>query len=213
MSSEKTEVNAIVLSSMPVGESDRRLVLLSRELGKITVFSRGARSPKSSLLAASQPFAFGVFTILPGKSAYSLVKAEISHYFRELTEDLMLLSYGTYFLEFAAYFSEENMDGTEELSLLFYSLKALLSDAFDNRLVRRIFEMKTFVIDGAYPEVDRLQLSETARYTLSFIISSPLRQLYSFEVTEEALQEIEKVLDRYIRANIPREFKSLKLLA
>ena len=42
--------------------------------------------------------------------------------------------YGSYFLETAAYFAQENLDGTELLKLLYQSLRALLRPALPNRL-------------------------------------------------------------------------------
>ena len=212
MNEEQVTVHACVLLAAPAGENDKRLVLLSKELGKITVFARGAKRPKSAFLAASNPFVFGEFQLKPQTNAYSLLKANVSEYFRELSADYEAFSYGSYFLEFASYYSEENLDGTNELSLLFYSLKALLSSNFDNRLVRRAFEMKTFVLDGAYPDPDRERLSETARHAFAHIIGCDLKNLYSFTVKEEVILEMGKVIDRYIAGNIPKEFRSLKLL-
>ena len=61
--------------------------------------------------------------------------------------------YGFYFLEVADYFSHENNDGREVLKLLYQTLRALKSDAFDNRLVRRVFELRTLLAEGVYPNV------------------------------------------------------------
>lgn len=150
---ETVVVTGMVLSSSAVGEYDRRLVLLTRERGKITAFARGARRPGSSLLAASRPFAFGQFYVYEGRSAYTLHGVQIDCYFEEFGTDIEGTAYGCYFLELAGYFSRENIDGAPMLNLLYLSLKALLKPALPDRLVRRIFELRTLVIQGEYPEV------------------------------------------------------------
>ncbi len=208
---ESVNVSGIVLSVMPIGEYDKRLVLLTREFGKITAFARGARRPASSLLAAANPFVFGTFTLIPGKSAFSLIQTDIKNYFTELAKEQPGVYYGFYFLELADYYGRENLDATEMLNLLYLSLKALLNPNLDNRLVRRIYELRMMTINGEYaPEPE--EFSPQALYVVQYIMYSPLEKLFTFSVTPEVLQELEKRIERYRRKTLDRQMKSLQIL-
>ncbi len=146
-------LTGMALSAAPVGEYDKRIVLLTKERGKVSAFVRGARRPNSQLIAASSPFSFGKFEAYEGRNSYTVVKAEISNYFRELACDVELACYGFYFMELADYYARENLEAVHMLKLLYQSLRALESPSLDNRLIRRIFELKMLVLNGEYPNV------------------------------------------------------------
>lgn len=150
--SQSVTLTGMVLSSMPVGEYDRRIVILTKERGKITAFVRGARRPKSSMVASTKPFCFGEFEAYEGRSAYTVVKANISNYFQDISMDLAKTYYGCYFLEMAEYFTVENSDGTDQLKLLYQTLRGLNVASIPVRLVRCIYELKSLVYYGIYPD-------------------------------------------------------------
>ena len=236
-------LNGMVLSAMPIGDYDKRLVVLTKERGKITVFARGARRPNSSLLASTNPFAFGEFELFEGKTAYNACKISVKNYFRELTEDIEMAYYGFYFLELADYYAVENVEAKDMCNLLYVSLRALTKPVFPNRLIRRIYELRMLVLAGEYPNLfscvscgakegfntfhvkrggmlcsacgalhGGIPVDASTLYTMQYIVSSPPERLYSFQVTEEVLTSLERVMNEYMDRYIDRDFHSLELL-
>lgn len=212
--SQELKVTGIVMSAAPSAEADRRVVLLTRERGKLALFARGARRPTSRFLAATTPFAFGTFTLYEGKNAYTLADAEITNYFQELKEDFAGTCYGIYFMEVADYYAKENLEASELLKLLYISLRALSSPHLENELVRSVFEMKAMLLDGEYPyeAAQDPSLQEATRYALAYVINTPVQKLYTFTLGPEILKEFQEVQERIKKKSIGREFKSMEII-
>lgn len=148
----QTKVTGMVLSVMPIGEYDRRVVLLTKERGKISAFARGVRRNTSNLLAGTQIFAFGDFYLFEGRDAYTLTGADIHNYFEETRQNLEVAYYGMYFLELADYFTRENNDETQMLRLLYQTMRILCKQTIQSPLIRFIYELKSFVVNGESPQ-------------------------------------------------------------
>ncbi len=149
---DQIKVMGMVISSSPIGENDKRIVLLTKEKGKISAFARGARRPGNRLMAASDSFAFGAFYLIAGRDSYTVVNAEISNYFRELAGDVAMTYTAYYFVELAGYFAVENQDGSQLLNLIYAAFKAMLGGRIELALVRCVFELKLLVLNGEYPD-------------------------------------------------------------
>lgn len=141
-------LNGIVLATSLIGEYDRRLVILTRERGKITAFAKGVRKTTSQLISSSQIFVMGAFTLYEGRDAYTLKSTEVKEYFRELTSDMNKYCYGSYFCEMMAYFTREGETATDYLNLLYVSLNALKKGLMPAELIRRIYEVKIMDVFG-----------------------------------------------------------------
>lgn len=142
------EVTGMILMTTQVGDYDRRLVILTRERGKLSAFARGARRTGNALTAACQPFTYGTFTLFVGKDAYRVQNAEIKNYFEEIKTDLDCITYATYFCELADYLTHENSDDSEQLKLLYMTLRALGKKQVSESLIRRIYEIRALALDG-----------------------------------------------------------------
>lgn len=146
-------VMGMVLSAMPIGEYDKRLVILTKEHGKIAAFARGARRPNSPLLSCTHPFSFGNFNVYRGRDSYTVSGGEINNYFSELREDLEGAYYGFYFCEFADYLTRENVEAIGILKLLYQTLRCLTKKTISYKLVRMIFELKIMALNGEAPQM------------------------------------------------------------
>ncbi len=143
----------MVLSAATIGEYDKRIVLLTKERGRISAFARGARRPRSPLSASTEPFTFGEFYIYRGRDSYSVEQVEVKNFFPELRKDLDVLYMAFYFCEVADYFTREGMDAGAELNLLYLSLRALTVPSLPNKLVRYIYEFRMLSIQGEAPRI------------------------------------------------------------
>lgn len=209
--SETVKMSGMVLSAMPIGDYDKRLVLLTRERGKITAFARGARRPNSVLLAVSNPFVMGEFSLIQGRTSYNLVQASVQNYFTELAMAQPEVYYGFYFLELADYYGREGLEGRNMLNLLYLSVKALLNPRLDNHLVRRIYELRIMTINGEYAPEEK-GISPETLYVCRYAMTAPLQKLFTFTVTPEVLRELEQVVDRHRKRVLDRRMKSLEIL-
>ena len=146
-------LTGMVLSAAPAGEYDRRVVLLTKERGKISAFARGARKPSSALVGVTSPFTFGTFEVYEGRTSYTMMSASVSNYFEDLRMDVEGAYYGFYFLDIANYYAREANDETALLKLLYQTLRALVNPNIPNKLIRYIYELKAVSVNGEGPQV------------------------------------------------------------
>ncbi len=210
---DNVELKGIILKSEPIGDYDRRVVILTDTRGKISAFARGARKPGSRFVASTNPFTFATFKLYEGRNSYSVNDIEVSSFFEELREDYKGAYYGMYMLEIADYYTRENNDEKEMLKLLYQSLKALMHPSLDNRLIRAVYEIKSTVINGEFPgPKDNKQYKNATLHAVDYIMQSSIEKLYTFAVKDDILAELEEIAADTCRRTMNYPFKSLEIL-
>ncbi len=208
-----TTVTGIVIKTEPIGEYDKRVVILTKEKGKISAFAKSCRKPGNRLMAAANPFSFGEFRLYAGKNSYNIMEANIQNYFENLRKDFEATYIGMYFLEVADYYTRENLDGVGMLRLLYQSLRALEHVKYINTFVRCVYEIKAIVINGEFPGVPQNKnYLEDTKYALSYIEKSTIEKLFSFEVSEKVLVELQEIAKIYTERFWDRTFHSLEII-
>jgi DNA repair protein RecO (recombination protein O) len=120
-------VHAIVLRRKDVGESDRRLTILTSEQGKIDVIAKGARKAASRLAGTSDPLSLSIMSLAPGKRNRFVTQAQPVSAFRALRTDFDRLSMALALTELYAAvlpFEQPDPEAYELLSLCLGQLES-----------------------------------------------------------------------------------------
>lgn len=145
-------VRGFVLKEEPIKEYDKRLTILTKELGKIIVYSFGSRRPKSKNLNTTSIYAYTTFTIIENKGFYNLKEAEVKKYFKKITEDYDDVILSQYMLELMDFVSYENIISEDKVRLLYNAFLTIEDRKMERRLIKAIYEYKLLSTEGLIGE-------------------------------------------------------------
>lgn len=143
----------IVLRETEYNEADKLLTVLTKDYGRVTLKARGVRRSKSPLKSACQLLTYSEFTWQDYRGKAAITEAESKEQFRELRENIELLSLGSYFAQVAELLSQEDAPDSALLSLLLNSLYALGKLQKPQLLVKAVFELKAACLAGFLPDL------------------------------------------------------------
>ena len=186
-------VSGMVLAASPVGEYDKRVVILTRELGKIAAFARGARRMKSPLMAVSNPFVFGEFQML--NLLYVTMNA-----IRRGRQDLRLIR---------CIFELRTITINGEAPQMFSCMEC---GTKENLTVFSLRDSAIYCPECGRTIKDPWPLQPGTVLACRYIIAAPLAKLYGFTVNEEILDELERLLRAYLHRYVEKKMKTLQIL-
>ena len=210
--SELVSVSGMVLKAFDHAEYDRRIILLTRQMGRITVFAKGVRRQGSKHKASTEPFVYGDFKLFEGKSAYNLAEADIKNYFEGLRLDMETMCYASFFADAADHTTKENNDEAQVLRLLYRSMQGLLSPGLSNRFVSTVFQLKLLMENGVFDAASAMESAKAVSHALDYISKSDMKDIFAFRVSDECAAELEKIASKHLSDFVGGRLKSLEVM-
>jgi len=150
---ETIKVRGLVIKEFETGESDKRLLLLCKEHGRLLVYARGARKQKSKFIAAAQLFVYADFVLAKGRGFYSVNAAEVIENFYALRTDYDRLIAAHLICEVCEKTVMEQMESDECLRITLKSLQHLCKGHMPEEQILSVFLYKIFDDHGLAPHI------------------------------------------------------------
>ena len=148
------KMSGIIISESNLGDYDKMLTMLTPGLGKISCVAKGARRPKSALLAGTQLFCFGEYLMYKGANTYNINSCETIEVFYNLRTDLDKLNTAIEITKIIRNVTDENENCYRILQLYLNTLYTLSETDKNLELVDSIFKLKILCLLGFAPRIN-----------------------------------------------------------
>jgi DNA repair protein RecO (recombination protein O) len=147
------EAEAIVLRQYSLSDSDRIIIFITREFGKIRAVARGVKKPRSRISGSLELLNHIrlEFWTKEGRELNQVRQAELIHSYLGKRPELKQVSCFSYFAELANEIVQENQSNQPLFRLLLASLNAAESHAVNQALIR-YFEIWCLKLAGLLPD-------------------------------------------------------------
>ncbi len=146
------EVEGIVLSESPYGETSKIINILSKEKGLIGIMCKGAKSMKSSLRASTQILTYGIFSIYYKEGKLSTLKnVDVKNMWKEIHSDLTKISFATYLCELISQVVKQTDE--DVFDFLLQSL-IKIENGLDPLIITNVLELKCLPLLGVGLNLD-----------------------------------------------------------
>ena len=151
MSTVKTK--GIIIAENNMGDFDKMLTILTPN-GKISCSAKGARRPKSQLMAGTQFLCFGEYLLFKGTNTYTLNSCETIELFYNIRIDLDKLQYAAHITKIIQDVTYENQNTYKILQLFLNTLYVISEMDMNLDFVISIFKMKLMCLLGFKPRLN-----------------------------------------------------------
>lgn len=148
-----TEVTGLVISEIPLKESDKILTLLTAEAGKMTVYANGVRKYKNPNMNSAQLMSYSEFILNKRGDRYWLKESSSIDSFHDIRLDLHKFSLAQYILDVVGDVCVEGESEETMLKLTLNTLYMLIKSTYTDKHIKAVYELRTAVNLGFMPNL------------------------------------------------------------
>jgi len=148
------KTKGIIIAENNMGDFDKMVTLLTPN-GKIGCSAKGARRPKSQLMAGTQFLCFGEYMLFKGSSTYTLNSCETIEIFYKIRTDLDKLEYASHITKIIQDVTDENQNTYKILQLYLNTLYVISETDIDLEFVLSIFKLRLLCLLGFSPIIQK----------------------------------------------------------
>ena len=148
------KTKGIVLAEHNMGDNDKMVTVLTPDLGKIGCAAKGARRPKSALMAGTQFLCFADFGIYKGVSSYNINSADPIEIFYNVRLDFDKLKVVSEVAKIASDVTDENQSSYKILQLVLNTIYMISEYDYDLDFILSVYKLRLLSIIGFRPIVE-----------------------------------------------------------
>ena len=232
------KVKGLIIAEKIVADFDKIVTILTPN-GKIEAAAKGARRPKSLLMAATQFLCFGEYVLYKSGNSYSINSCETIEVFYNIRTDLDKLKYASHMTKIINDVTTENQNTYKVLQLFLNTLYMISETEKELSLINSVFTLRLLSIIGFRPVIEEckeckikeglavfsfkdnglkciscgkqdkgaIQILETTKDALKYIILANPKKIFSFDVPEETIKELSIISKVYLTEKLEKEYK------
>ncbi len=150
---KKIATEGLVIKTIDQGESNRLIVILTKDIGVITAFAGGVRKPTSKLASGSGIFVYSSFNLTLSGDKYRVEEAVPIELFYNLRSDILKVACASYFCDIISEISPPGDSGTEYLPVILNALHLLSNTEKSVKLIKTVTEMRFMMAAGFAPNL------------------------------------------------------------
>lgn len=232
------KTKGIILSENNMNDFDKMLTILTPN-GKIGCAAKGARRPKSLLMAGTQFLCFGEYMMYQGTSSYHINSCDTIELFYPIRTDLDKLKYAAHITKIINDVTDENQNTYRILQLFLNTLYMISETDKDLDFILSVFKLRLLCSLGFTPQIKActncktgenithfsirdngfkceacskldkgaIQLSDSTKTAIQYIVLADPKKIFSFQIAEENLKELNLVSNLYFNEKLEKEYK------